>query len=176
MVRRSDDTWCLAEVIHRRENQDTDQEEFYVHYENFNRYRYTDIEHYRQYGLVGFSDFFWCQCNACIGMKAVLWICIGFDADPDPDPTFHFVVDPDPTFHFDADPDPDPAFHFDAVRIRFLPQVLHMWENQNFKNSAFYVVMSSRQRPQCHNFHCFGQYRYTVLKNSLKRYVSFTLG
>jgi len=37
MVRRSDDTWCLAEVIHRRENQDTDQEEFYVHYENFNR-------------------------------------------------------------------------------------------------------------------------------------------
>jgi hypothetical protein len=37
MVRRSDDTWCLAEVIHRRENQDTDQEEYYVHYENFNR-------------------------------------------------------------------------------------------------------------------------------------------
>ncbi len=56
MVRRSDDTWCLAEVIHRRENQDTDQEEFYVHYENFNRY--TDIEHYRQYGLVGISDCF----------------------------------------------------------------------------------------------------------------------
>jgi hypothetical protein len=56
MVRRSDDTWCLAEVIHRRENQDTDQEEFYVHYENFNRY--TGIEHFRQYGLVGISDFF----------------------------------------------------------------------------------------------------------------------
>ena len=41
MVRRSDDTWCLAEVIHRRENQDTVQEEFYVHYENFNRWGHT---------------------------------------------------------------------------------------------------------------------------------------
>ncbi len=46
----------------------------------------------------------------------------GVDADPDPDPPFHFDADPDPTFHFDADPDPaflfdadrDTTFHFDA--------------------------------------------------------------
>ncbi len=32
-------------------------------------------------------------------------------ADPDPEPTFHFVADPDPSYHFDADP--DPTFQFD---------------------------------------------------------------
>ncbi len=26
------------------------------------------------------------------------------DADPDPDPAYHFDADPDPTFQFDADP------------------------------------------------------------------------
>jgi hypothetical protein len=26
--------------------------------------------------------------------------CSGFDADPDPDPTFHYDVDPDPTLSF----------------------------------------------------------------------------
>ena len=34
------------------------------------------------------------------------------DADPDPDPAYHFDADPDTTFHFDSDP--DPAFNFDA--------------------------------------------------------------
>jgi hypothetical protein len=28
-----------------------------------------------------------------------------FDADPDPDPAFHFDTDPDPAFHIDEDPD-----------------------------------------------------------------------
>ncbi len=36
-----------------------------------------------------------------------------FDADSDPDPTFHFDAAPDPACPFDADPDPDPTFSFD---------------------------------------------------------------
>jgi hypothetical protein len=31
-----------------------------------------------------------------------------FNADPDPDPAFHFKTDPDPTYHFNADPEPVP--------------------------------------------------------------------
>ncbi len=43
------------------------------------------------------------------------WLVIfNIDADPDPEPAYHFdanpdpayYVDPDPTFQFDADPDP----------------------------------------------------------------------
>jgi hypothetical protein len=42
------------------------------------------------------------------------------DADPDPDPAYHYDadgdVDPDPAYPFDPDPeaDPGPTFHFDA--------------------------------------------------------------
>ncbi len=32
------------------------------------------------------------------------------DADPDPDPAYHFDADPDPTFQFDTDPDPQHRF------------------------------------------------------------------
>ncbi len=31
-----------------------------------------------------------------------------FNADPDPDPAFHFKTDLDPAYHFNADPDPAP--------------------------------------------------------------------
>jgi hypothetical protein len=37
-----------------------------------------------------------------------------FNADPNPDPAFHFNTDPDPAFHFNTDP--DPAFHFNAYQ------------------------------------------------------------
>jgi len=37
MVRRSDNTWCQAEVIQKRVNEAENQYEYYVHYENFNR-------------------------------------------------------------------------------------------------------------------------------------------
>ncbi len=41
-----------------------------------------------------------------------------YDANPDPDPNFHYDADPyldtDPNFYVDADPDPDPNFHVDA--------------------------------------------------------------
>ncbi len=35
-----------------------------------------------------------------------------FDADADPDPTFHSDADPDTTFQFDADPDPTTHYFF----------------------------------------------------------------
>jgi len=35
----------------------------------------------------------------------VLWIRIGFNADPDPHPAFYFNADPDPAFYLNADPD-----------------------------------------------------------------------
>ena len=38
MVRRSDNTWCQAEVIQKRINDTENQYEYYVHYENYNRY------------------------------------------------------------------------------------------------------------------------------------------
>ena len=38
MVRRADNTWCQAEVIQKRVNEVENQYEYYVHYENFNRY------------------------------------------------------------------------------------------------------------------------------------------
>ncbi len=34
------------------------------------------------------------------------------NADPDPDPAFHFDAYPDSTFYCNADP--DPTYHFDA--------------------------------------------------------------
>jgi hypothetical protein len=34
------------------------------------------------------------------------------NADPDPDPAYHFYADPDLAYHFDADQ--DPTFHLDA--------------------------------------------------------------
>ena len=37
MVRRTDNTWCQAEVIQKRFNDGLREYEFYVHYENFNR-------------------------------------------------------------------------------------------------------------------------------------------
>jgi hypothetical protein len=44
--------------------------------------------------------------------------------------------EPDPTFHFNADPDPEPTFHFFMsiwIQIRILPKVLHILENLNLK-------------------------------------------
>ena len=38
MVRRADNTWCQAEVIQKRVNETENQYEYYVHYENFNRF------------------------------------------------------------------------------------------------------------------------------------------
>ncbi len=37
------------------------------------------------------------------------------DADPYPDPAYHFDAGPDPAYHFDSDPDvdPDPNFQSD---------------------------------------------------------------
>jgi hypothetical protein len=54
------------------------------------------------------------------------------DADPDPDPAYHFGVDPDPDYHFDADPDPvpDPTVHFSLMRILADPDPQHWPEAQ----------------------------------------------
>ncbi len=41
------------------------------------------------------------------------------DADPIPDPAYHFDPDLDPWFHFDADPDLDPTFHYEILRGSF---------------------------------------------------------
>jgi hypothetical protein len=51
------------------------------------------------------------------------------DADPDPDPAYHFDPDPDPACHFDADETPDPTFSFMQIRIpntelRYCPKTL----------------------------------------------------
>jgi hypothetical protein len=50
-----------------------------------------------------------------------------FDANPDPDPTFHFDADgdpdPDPTFHFNTDLDPDPELSF-QIKAQYLEKVL----------------------------------------------------
>jgi hypothetical protein len=43
-----------------------------------------------------------------------------YDADPNPDPSFHFDTNPDPTFPFDPDPDPAP-YQSDAN----LPQLIY---------------------------------------------------
>jgi len=37
MVRKSDDLWCLAEVIQKRQSEQNGRFEYYVHYDNFNR-------------------------------------------------------------------------------------------------------------------------------------------
>ncbi len=44
-----------------------------------------------------------------------------FDADPEPEPAFHYGADPDPTFHSDTDPDPDPTYNLTRIWIRILP-------------------------------------------------------
>ena len=38
MVRKSDDLWCLAEVIQKRQSEQNGRFEYYVHYDNFNRF------------------------------------------------------------------------------------------------------------------------------------------
>ena len=38
MVRKADENWCLAEVIQKRPGDDGKHFEYYVHYENYNRY------------------------------------------------------------------------------------------------------------------------------------------
>ncbi len=53
-------------------------------------------------------------------MRIRIWVLLGtFDADADPDPTFHFdaEADPEPTFHFHADADPDPSFQITAQNL-----------------------------------------------------------
>jgi hypothetical protein len=47
-------------------------------------------------------------------LKAVLWIRIGFSADPDSDPVFLVNTDPD------ADPDPDPGFEEQKLKKNLL--------------------------------------------------------
>jgi hypothetical protein len=41
-----------------------------------------------------------------------------FDADPDS--TYHTIAGPDSDFFFDAEADPDPTFHPTLMRIRIL--------------------------------------------------------
>ena len=38
MVRKADDLWCLAEVIQKRSSEHSGRFEYYVHYDNYNRY------------------------------------------------------------------------------------------------------------------------------------------
>jgi hypothetical protein len=48
---------------------------------------------------------------------------------------------------FDADSDPDPTFHLMQIQIRFLPQVLHMLEN---KKTFFFTFLHRSS-----SLHCF---------------------
>ncbi len=66
-----------------------------------------------------------------------IWILSHFNADPDPDPTFHVDADLDPDLdpacHFDADPGPDPTFYlvadpilpFNLMQIHANPDLQH---------------------------------------------------
>jgi hypothetical protein len=42
----------------------------------------------------------------------VLWIRIGFNADPYPDPAFYLNVDPDPGNQTNGDPDPGETLNY----------------------------------------------------------------
>jgi hypothetical protein len=47
-------------------------------------------------------------CTVKIARKtAVLWIRIGFNANPDPDPASYLNADPDPGSQTNADPEPN---------------------------------------------------------------------
>ncbi len=57
----------------------------------------------------------------------MLWICIGFNANPDPDPAFYLNADPDtdPGSETNADPggsnpDPDPGKTFESQKVEFV--------------------------------------------------------
>jgi hypothetical protein len=67
-----------------------------------------------------------------------------FDANPHPDPTFHFDADPDPNS------DPTPSFTYVGKSGNFLYIFL-----QQCQSTLLYL---SRQRPRCHNSLYFGQF------------------
>jgi len=75
------------------------------------------------------------------------------DADPDPDPAYHFCLDPDPDYHFDADPDPVPdlTFQFDAdpdtqhwpeAQLSICQHIHLIKYRKSFKNSPAVSCMS----------------------------------
>ncbi len=54
----------------------------------------------------------------------MVWICIDFNADPDPDlnPDLGLDPDPDPDSQTNADPDPDPRQTFKSQKVKFLDE------------------------------------------------------
>jgi hypothetical protein len=56
-------------------------------------------------------------CGSVITLLQIRNLLFTFDADPDPDSTFHSEVDPEPTSNFFQDLDP-PMLHNDLMRIR----------------------------------------------------------
>jgi hypothetical protein len=65
-----------------------------------------------------------------------------FDANTNPDPTFHFdaYTDPDPTFYFDAKPDPNPTPRLTHVgKSEFFFTVIHNHSNASLLCFMFFV-------------------------------------
>jgi hypothetical protein len=66
--------------------------------------------------------------------KALLWVGIDFNADPNPDPAFYLNADPDPWSQTNTDPDPwsrtnadpDPGQTLKSQKIEFYTQKINL--------------------------------------------------
>jgi hypothetical protein len=59
---------------------------------------------------------------------SVLWIRIGFNADPDPDPAFYLNADPDtdPDPRSQTNADPDPGLTFKSQKVGFFIRKIYL--------------------------------------------------
>ncbi len=91
---------------------------------------------------IGIRIYFSMQFSHLIPYITASHLILHIDANPDPDPAYHFDVDadpdPDPAYHFDAGADPDPIqlITLMRIRIRILPSNLMRIRINNTESSC----------------------------------------